>query len=134
MPFQRLIGQFLLSVMLLVQAHAALPHQHVTAEGSCGAVCHAHADHDASWWDAVVHGVHDLVHRHAESMACEVGEDRFRPADEVQLEWKAVLNASTGTTSVIALERIVQPLAPMRRLPHGRIPDARSLRGPPNRG
>ncbi len=128
---QRVISHFLFSIMLLVQAHAAIPHQHLGASGSCGAVCHA-PERAESWWDAVVHEVHDLVHRHAETAACESDEEVYRPASELEFE-------AVQATLPPAIGRVAVPVA-ATVFPHEEALrtqeslEVRSLRGPPSRG
>ena len=128
---QRIISHFLFSIMLLVQAHAAIPHQHLGTSGSCGAVCHAHGSAE-SWWDAVVDEVHDLVHRHAETAACESDEEVFRPASELEFEAvEATLPPAIGFVAVHLAaaafhhEEVLRTQEPL---------EVRSLRGPPSRG
>ncbi len=128
----RIISQFFFSLMLLVQAHAAVPHQHQGGSGSCGAVCHVHEGGEDSWWEAVVQGVHDLVHRHAETSACESEDERYRPASELEFE-------VVSTAPPCAIERIVLPTTGFQppQAPAFRSEEpmeVRPLRGPPSRG
>ena len=129
---QRIISHILFSIMLLVQAHAAVPHHHLEDSGSCGAVCHAHAEAASSWWEAVVDGVHDLVHRHAESAACSSEDDVYRPAAELEFEaWVAPLVVPAFTGQITERSPSFAPIQPIWK---STAPEVRSLRGPPSRG
>lgn len=129
---QRIISHILFSIMLLVQVHAAVPHHHLEESGSCGAVCHAHAEAASSWWEVVVDGVHELVHRHAESASCSSEDDVYRPAAELEF------NAWAAPLDVLIFRAIVAELTPsfpsVRPLWTAATLEVRSLRGPPNRG
>lgn len=96
MRVQRFISRLLLGVQTLLLLHAAVPHVHGhahgsaqgTGEGGCGHhgahLAHAHAAGD-SWWSGMMLWVHDLVHHHEESAACDELAEWFRPAQALQI-------------------------------------------------
>lgn len=75
---RRLASKFLLWVQTLLLLHAATPHAH--ASGDCGHGW-AHAETETSWVEAVVTCVHDWIHHHEDSAACDDLDELFRPAE-----------------------------------------------------
>lgn len=134
MLWKRSLSFGLLGIMLVVQAHAALPHQHVEAGGSCGVVCHDHeADLDGGWLHALLHGVHDVLHQHAASMDCEEASELLRPeADEGALD---VLHGVSVGRICREVEGVRKPSIRWFQVPAGRSGFERSHphRGPPSK-
>jgi hypothetical protein len=129
---QRIISHILFSIMLLVQVHAAVPHHHLEESGSCGAVCHEHAETASSWWEVVIDGVHDLVHRHAESSSCSSEDDVYRPAAE--LEFEALAAPLDVPIFTVFFAEPTPSFPSARPIWKGAALEVRSLRGPPSRG
>lgn len=136
MLWKRFLSFSLLGLMLLVQAHAALPHQHNEEGANCGAVCHVHdaACTEAGWWESLLHGVHDVLHQHAASMDCEEEAEALRPAvDGEAPAWEAtaplipVGAPDAERTFEHPCQRANRPLTPGYRR-------GSPQRGPPSRG
>ena len=74
----RKLSIFLLWVQSMLLLHAATPHAH--AGGGCGHQW-AHAEAEAAWYDAVVACLHDWIHHHEDSSACDDLDELFRPVE-----------------------------------------------------
>jgi hypothetical protein len=78
--------------------------------------------------------VHHLVHRHAETAACEWDDEVFRPASELEFTW-AVAFISTSLGTLGAWEALGSVVAEFDEpFLQGEPLKVRPLRGPPSRG
>ena len=130
MPFRAAIAHFMLSVMFLIQGHAAIPHVHVTLEGGCGAVCHTHDDCESSLVHTVWSTLHDWVHQHAATSDCQGDEEHFAPVAELEAASEMETTPALHFKYLLHPARFVQPAENQDPLLDGH--KRRSLlRGPP---